>query len=337
MLFSLGLAFVLPFEGFILAYSVLGPLHYLTEINWLRKRNFFTLSPRDFWWLLLPCTCSFICYFLYYYREAEWLAPILASVFGAQTPAAIGFFREFTAHFILAGFTGAFATVVFRGHWWRAGFTLGGLLLGWWLYGQHFYTLLTAFLPTLLHVTLFTGAFVLLGALRHNGPSGYLSMLAFAGCIVAALFLPLLPAGYSATAWAWESFQWSKFEFLNLLVGRFFDPELNLSALWKSDLGIQTQRLVTFSYTYHYLNWFSKTSFIGWHRVPRRVLFTTLGIWLLAVGLYAYDFRTGLMALLLLSNLHVIFEFPLNFRSFRDIGQLTAARLGLRSVPLKNQ
>jgi len=31
MLLSAGAAFILPFEVFLLAYAVLGPLHYLTE------------------------------------------------------------------------------------------------------------------------------------------------------------------------------------------------------------------------------------------------------------------------------------------------------------------
>ena len=42
-------------------------------------------------------------------------------------------------------------------------------------------------------------------------------------------------------------------------------------------------------------------------------------LWLGSVGLYAYDYYTGLQALLLLSLLHVFLEFPLNFRSVQGI------------------
>lgn len=329
MLLSFALALWLPFEVFILAYAILGPLHYLTEINWLRKRQFFTLHPLDFRWLVVPCALSFFSYFFYEYREATWLAPLLQSTFGTALPSAITFFRQFAAHFLFAGFTGAFATVVFRSNWWKAGFTLGGVVLGWALTGQHFYSLMVAFIPTLLHVTVFTGAFILLGALRHRGVSGYLSIVIFLACVLSVLFLPAGDQAYSPQSWAWESFRLSKFDFLNLIVARFFDPELSYAALWENELALQTQRLVTFSYTYHYLNWFSKTSLIGWHKVSPKLLGTTIGLWVLAVVLYAYDFRTGLMALLFLSNLHVFFEFPLNFRSFRDIGREIGYRLGL--------
>ena len=34
-------AFVLPFQTFLFVYAFLGPLHYLTEINWLQQRNYF--------------------------------------------------------------------------------------------------------------------------------------------------------------------------------------------------------------------------------------------------------------------------------------------------------
>ncbi len=39
MVLSCALAFVLPFELFLLAYAVLGPLHYLTQISWLHDRG----------------------------------------------------------------------------------------------------------------------------------------------------------------------------------------------------------------------------------------------------------------------------------------------------------
>ena len=37
-----GAAIVAPFQIFLLAWAVLGPLHYLAEISWLHDRNFRT-------------------------------------------------------------------------------------------------------------------------------------------------------------------------------------------------------------------------------------------------------------------------------------------------------
>jgi hypothetical protein len=43
-------------------------------------------------------------------------------------------------------------------------------------------------------------------------------------------------------------------------------------------------------------------------------------LWVISVGLYAYDYGTGLVALYFLSMMHVLLEFPLNFRSIIGIG-----------------
>src|SRR5579872_5734533 len=52
---TLGLALAWPFQLFLFSYIVLGPLHYLTEINWLDQQNYF-LRPRDrgaFIWMMV--------------------------------------------------------------------------------------------------------------------------------------------------------------------------------------------------------------------------------------------------------------------------------------------
>src|SRR6266704_2880603 len=51
MLISCVVALFIPFELFLFAYAILGPAHYLTEISWLQKRQFFTKGRHDFWLL----------------------------------------------------------------------------------------------------------------------------------------------------------------------------------------------------------------------------------------------------------------------------------------------
>jgi hypothetical protein len=80
-------------------------------------------------------------------------------------------------------------------------------------------------------------------------------------------------------------------------------------------------RFIAFAYTYHYLNWFSKTSVIKWHLVSKKSLLITIGIWLLSVAIYAYDYSLGMNVLFFLSFLHVFLEFPLNIVSFTGIGK----------------
>jgi hypothetical protein len=85
--------------------------------------------------------------------------------------------------------------------------------------------------------------------------------------------------------------------------------------------GFMVMRFVAFAYTYHYLNWFSKTSVIQWHKVPRKTLTAILAIWVVSIALYIYKYEVGLKWLFLLSFLHVLLEFPLNYRSIIGIGQ----------------
>ncbi|HRG02168.1 MAG TPA: hypothetical protein PKZ75_13705, partial [Bacteroidia bacterium] len=61
MIVSAVLAFVLPFELFLFSYAVLGPLHYLTEIGWLHKKNYYTKGKYDF--LFLGVLCVLVFYF----------------------------------------------------------------------------------------------------------------------------------------------------------------------------------------------------------------------------------------------------------------------------------
>ena len=86
-------------------------------------------------------------------------------------------------------------------------------------------------------------------------------------------------------------------------------------------------RVIAFAYTYHYLNWFSKTRVINWHRISlTRAIIIGL-IWAASVGLYFYNYRIGYRWLFILSLSHVILEFPLNHRSFVGIGREIKRRL----------
>ena len=76
---------------------------------------------------------------------------------------------------------------------------------------------------------------------------------------------------------------------------------------------------LAFVYTYHYLNWFSKTSIIEWHQVSWQRAMLIGCLYAVAVGVYLIDYQTGFIVLLSLSFLHVVLEFPLNFKSIVGI------------------
>ena len=88
---------------------------------------------------------------------------------------------------------------------------------------------------------------------------------------------------------------------------------------------------LAFAYTYHYLNWFSKVEIIKWHHMPKRRVVVLGGLYVLSIGIYLYDYAIGLTALLFLSLLHVILEFPLNAITFKSLSQAAFSRIPRKS------
>lgn len=322
MVLSCAIAFIIPFELFLFSYAILGPLHYLTEISWLHKRQCFTPGKRDFILLAvmalvitIPNILPFF-YALWGPKDADGkmiMTEDLGNLFmtlGRSVPAVIFIAFAGSAVLILT------ANTVKR--------VLGFLIIAFVGYSFHaekfMYVTFSVLLPTLVHVYLFTGAFILVGALKGKSLSGLLSLIVFVAC-TASLFL-LFPNTITppASAYATKTYNDTFFMYSQQLFDGLLHKQASSSMIYNSSIGIMLARFVAFAYTYHYLNWFSKTSVIKWHMVPRKSLITVLAIWILSLAIYAADYKTGIMALYFLSFLHVIFEFPLNFQSFKDIG-----------------
>ncbi|MBL8858547.1 MAG: hypothetical protein JNL28_08595 [Planctomycetes bacterium] len=320
MLASLALAFVVPFELFLFSYAVLGPLHYLTELSWLHQRDFFAQGKRDWWWIAgLVVLAVLSAQFVIGSFHLPFLAPY-AQLF-AFLAFAIGFVfvvvRDPTVRMALAGVILA-VTV-----------TAADVSARQWFV----FSMLTT---TILHVSLFTGAFMLFGALKSRSRTGYAGCVLLVVCCAVALFAPA-EARAGVSNYVAESYG-PPFRVLNVEMARFFSFGTDVRAdgssrfasaadLFNSSGGIAIMRLIAFTYTYHYLNWFSKTSIIGWHKVKRTKLALALVLWLASVALYAQSFELGARWLFALSYAHVLLEFPLNHRSFIGIGQELLARV----------
>ena len=124
---------------------------------------------------------------------------------------------------------------------------------------------------------------------------------------------PIDPTTYVISREVGETYNESKFLNLNGVLTNMFNGFVNGKFMVLSPVGIKVQIFIAFAYTYHYLNWFSKTSIIGWRDSLNKKSSLYIGVlWIAAVVLYLYDFYTGLVALYFLSILHVLFEFPLN-------------------------
>lgn len=299
MIFSCLVAFFIPFELLLISYAFLGPAHYLTEISWLQDRQYFTGSK----WIWLPLSIISasllfsgwssaenvnLIYFLFSVALALSAAFILAKTSKGRMLVGIGFLL----------FMGGVQYVY-------TPFTLGLVFL----------------LPTVIHVYIFTGLFILLGALKGRSAWGGVSLLVYLLCALSFLFI--IPSTYMIST-----------EFVDRNLG-LFDPLVDyLTSILSLEGRVNEHTLfafLSFAYTYHYLNWFSKTEVIKWHLIPRKRAFLIVTLYIASVGLYLIDYKAGVTVLLFLSIAHVILEFPLNFLSIRMIAENLSNR-GLKKV-----
>ncbi len=335
MLVSCVAAFFVPFELFLFSYAVLGPLHYLTEIGWLHKRDYFASGKKDYYWLVILCVALTFLSLLVTYRNLESIEPFYNSI--------LGFFGngifDLVTVMIFISFVVALAMVLFKDLLYKILFLVVAIIIGVaFSQSSPFVFLFGIFLPTLIHVFIFTGLFILYGALKNKSKTGIASLFVFAGC--AASFFIFHPdiSFYSISSYAEKALVESGFVQLNKAVLEIFKlGEFTRETVFSSAVGLGIMRFIAFAYTYHYLNWFSKTQVIKWHEVPKQQLAWVLGIWVASVLLYAYNYKTGLMVLFL-SMLHVLLEFPLNYRTIIGIGDEVALLTRIKApVPIKKR
>ena len=324
MLLACGVAFFVPFELFFFSYAVLGPGHYLTEISWLHERKYFSRGKWDCVFLGLAAVALFLNNYL--------LVPY--GIIGNQTGLNI------STGLIYVSFAAALAMATLKTSRQRmiAIFIILGSssLVG---KGAIFFSI---FLPTLVHVYVFTGLFTLYGALKGRSKSGYFSVLIFMICPL--LFVFITPDAFPISSYALSAYK--NFEMLNVHMLHIWDPDTYsfppstkeeisaiLAAVYHSKLGVLFMRFIAFAYTYHYLNWFSKTSVIKWHAVPKKRLAAAGVLWFASVGIYLHDYAWGFNILFLISFLHVFLEFPLNHVSFIGIFNELRNMAGSKQAP----
>jgi hypothetical protein len=312
------LAMLVPFELFLLSYAILGPLHYLTEISWLHDKQYYTKHKYDSVYLvLLALAITFLILQAFFSWEIidlpesirsnlVWITMLLAVLF-------------VTIKSTLARIIGVFI-----------------ILITVQISNKHSIILLTTILlPTLFHVYVFTGLFILYGALKSKSRLGFASVLVFILTPVLLIYLFPNQPFYHASKYSQLAYTGNGsdigFHFLHIdLMRRFFDYNITansmeeaktvwIHAIFNSQAGIIIGRLIGFAYTYHYLNWFSKTRVIQWHKVPKARFVMVIIVWLASVALYSVDYTMGIVWLFLLSYLHVVLELPLNVTSIIGI------------------
>ena len=404
MLVTMVLAYYFPFETFLLAYAFLGPLHYLTEISWLHDRQYFTKGKYDFIPLLL---IGIALSYAAFAKDAGFDMEFY------NTFVELGLFDKLLVLALFSSLLFAFVknlpvkifSILF----------LFIFISGWFSednkeMNQSSTTVfaLTSLLPTLIHVYVFTGLFMLFGALKSRSKTGLMSVGAFIILPIILIFVvPVKSKTNYISAYGKEAYYAGGDGFFytnvsimdhfnltktpNLTNKQYLDSIVNKksqnnqlpaaerkrisdslstmlsadfivpnqdneyymkpipvnkaipvnpkdfywSSVFFSTFGIMLMRFIAFAYMYHYLNWFSKTEVIRWHKVPKIRFAAVLLIWLAACGLYAYDYALGLSFLFFLSFTHVLLEFPLNMVSIVGIGKetISIAKNGFKKSP----
>lgn len=282
-----------PYHLLVASYAFLGPAHYLTQISWLHDRKYFAQNPANapLVFTLITVTLLLLSPFspeLYVIALIASLAMLLPLSAGRRAGLAV---MSVALLAMLAGF--------------------GPVRM-----------FIALMLPTVLHVFVFTAAFMLAGAIRSRSASAYLSLLALLVGALSFLFWPVETPFPEQQA--------------GILAGLTFFTQV--AAYMQTIFHAGSQPIasafgfLSFAYTYHYLNWFSKAEIIRWHHIPRARLAVIAALYLIAITLYLQDYKTGFMILLFLSILHVMLEFPLNLRTFGFLGR-HAYRVLLRKPP----
>ena len=282
MLAALGLTYLVPFELLLLAYVVLGPAHYATEISWLHDRKYFLPQRGIAVGLALVAVAAALIDNAAWFGFVMWSAFVICVLIAATTTALQG----------MVLFIAALALTA-----WMA--TQGASL-----------AVLGVLLPTLIHVSLFTMVFMALGAYRSGAPVQWVLLALYVAAIALILIVP--PSAATLVP-SFEKAGQEYFANVAPALGRLFGiPGLRLDTRLVS--------LLAFVYTYHYLNWFIKAEIIHWNRMSRGRLALVAAASAASTALYFYDYAFGFTVLLALSLAHIVLEFPLNGLALRQLG-----------------
>lgn len=304
LVLSFLVAIILPFDTFLFSYAVLGPLHYLTELHWLKKKNFFLPNQNKPYkivfiigLLLIPVIILALS-FLYFGVQIKGFYGVVLMLFFLISSLFLYVFESKKAVLVFIFLLIVVALIYFT----KIGFLV----------------FLGVFLPTMIHVYFFTGFFMLMGYFKSPNTISLATILLLFFVPILIYFLPVEDLVINISEKSQKIYNSTDFKGINDWFVFVFGVENDK----KVSFLLKAQIFIAFAYTFHYLNWFSKTSVIGWSKnlgLKKGVL--VLAIWILSIALYLYNYQLGLTVLFVLSMMHVLAEFPLNALSIKTIVQ----------------
>ena len=168
--------------------------------------------------------------------------------------------------------------------------------------------ILSVLITTLIHVLVFTFLFILSGYQKRESKLDLITMILIILFITSFFIVP------------YDSFNFSLFNDTNNFLKTIQDSLIELMGLTSSPkLLNQILKLTAFSYTFHYLNWFGKTSLLGLNKLSLSKKINLTLCYVFFLGLYFYDYQVGFTVVAFLSVFHVVLEFPLNIIVIRSL------------------
>ena len=311
------LAINIPFKLFLFSYAVLGPLHYLTEINWLNSKNFFVENKKQFIWIPITLGAFITAFNAFGLLRTDY--PFFEKITTTNWYADL---NPWVINSIFIVFIVAIIFTLVKGKY-RLYISLPFVIIISAILGDKliFVIVFGVFLPTIIHVYFFTAFFMLYGALKSNSKWGIVSFFVLLSVTI-ILFFDFSFSHYIEDKGLTSKYVDTNFHFVNFYIANLFtDFNANNPFQLTNNLGLKIQSFIAFAYTYHYLNWFTKTTTIKWHLMKTKNFIVIICLWIFSVALYYIDYKLGLVFLLYLSFLHVFLEFPLNALSIKGIFQ----------------
>lgn len=308
---SLALAMIIPFKLFLFSYAVLGPLHYLTEINWLHSKNYFETRVPWIWIGLV--VVSFVAFPKLLSHAGLLDTPVVGSV-AIQMD-------QFSNGLIFLSLWSAFSLAFIRSKKWAILSLLIGVGIAVGLNSTRSYLIFVALMvPTLIHVYLFTLLFMVYGSIKAKAKIGGLNSLLLVLAPVVIILFDIDNSFYQITEWIKSTFVDNGFHITSIELGRLIGITDGSQYFFYGNWELKAQQFIAFAYIYHYLNWFSKTSIIGWSdNLNWKKTTIILAIWAVFASLFIVDYSLGFVSIVGLSFLHVVLEFPLNATSVKGI------------------
>jgi hypothetical protein len=288
LLGSLAMAYLLPFELLLLSYIILGPAHYFTQISWMHDRRYF-LPHRALALVLAAAALGGM-----FIAQPYWSGVLLWCCLLAAALGGLGFSPR---RALMLGAVGLSLTALMAVQ--GAPFAMVAILL-----------------PTFIHVSLFTLVFMTLGAVRSRSGAQFAIIGFYLAAIAVILIAP--PSTRTVVPVFARLGQYYFGDIAPSLGALFGFPDLQFAG--------RITGLLSFVYTYHYLNWFIKADVIRWTQMPRPRLIGVAALSVTATGLCLYNYDVGITVLLLVSLAHVLLEFPLDAIAVRDLAGMAFGR-----------